>query len=72
MLLNPFCDHGALPVVDVETNAETLADGAADDGGYVNRSSAGKRERNVDRLTDGQRHRRFELHAANGKIAAFG
>ncbi len=72
MLLNPFSNDGALPVVDVETDTKTLPDRAAHDGGYVDDGALGKRERDVDRLTDGQRHGRFELHAADGKIPAFG
>lgn len=72
MLLNPVADYGTLTVVDVEADSEARADSAAYDGGYVDRSSVRQREGDMDRLTDRQRHRGVELHAANGKIAAFG
>lgn len=72
MPLNPFSDDCALPIVYIETNAETLADGTANDGRYVDDSAVGERESKVDGLADGQRHRRLKLHSTDGKIAAFG
>jgi len=72
MLLDPFSYDCALPVADVETNTEKLADGTADDGGYIDSSAIRKRKGNVDGLPNGQRHGRFELHATNRKVAAFG
>ncbi len=71
MLLNPVCDDGALAIIDIETNAEADADGAADDGRYVDGSTLGERERNVDGLADGKRHGRLKLHTSDGEVTAF-
>lgn len=72
MLFDPLSYDGALAIVYVETNAEALANGTADDSGNIDCSVIGQRERDVNWLTNRQRHCRFHLHAADGEIAAFG
>ncbi len=72
MLLDPLSYDGALAIVYVETNAEALAYGPAHHGGNIDCSAIGQGKRDVNRLTNRQRHGRFDLHTANGEIAAFG
>jgi hypothetical protein len=72
MLFDPLSYDGALAIVYVETNAEALAHGAAHDSGNIDCSVIGQGKRDVNWLTNRQRHGRFDLHAADREIAAFG
>jgi hypothetical protein len=71
MLFDPLSYNGALAIVYVETNAEALAHGTAHNSGNIDCSAVGQGKRDVNRLSNRQRHCRFDLHAADGEIAAF-
>ena len=72
MLLHPISDDCALAIVHIETNAETRTDCATHHGRYVDGNAVGKGKGDVDRLTDRESCERLHLHAADGKVAAFG
>ena len=71
MLFDPLSYDGALAIIYVETNAEALAYGTAYDGWDIDCSAIGQGKRDVNGLTNRQRHCRFDLHAADREITAF-
>lgn len=72
MLLDPIPNNCTLTIIDVETNAEARTDGAAHDGGYVDDSSIGKREGDVDGLTYREWPGGSDLHTPHRKVTALG
>jgi hypothetical protein len=71
MLLHPLSYERALPIIDVEANAEALPDGTADYGRNIDGSGVGQGKGNVNGLADRERHGRLKLHTAHGEIPAF-